>query len=184
LFKERFQNVAMGDPTDPSVNHGPQADEIQFNIVKKYIELGKRTGELILGGGGADAKEGSPKQGYFVEPTVFTGTPEDAQIMKEEIFGPVVNINVFEEEADVIQLVNATEFGLYAAVYTRDVSRAMRMATAMEAGTVGINCTSPSGGFDMPFGGYKASGIGREGIHHSLENYLETKTVLMSVDSL
>jgi aldehyde dehydrogenase (NAD+) len=102
--------------------------------------------------------------------------------MKEEIFGPVVNINVFEEEADVIQLVNATEFGLYAAVYTRDVSRAMRMATAMEAGTIGINCTSPSGGFDMPFGGYKASGIGREGIHHSLDNYLETKTVLMSVE--
>ncbi|KAL3443568.1 aldehyde dehydrogenase domain-containing protein [Aspergillus insuetus] len=184
LFKERFQDVAMGDPTDPTVNHGPQADEMQFNIVKKYIELGKQTGELILGGAGAGATEGSQKKGYFVEPTIFTRTPEDAQIMKEEIFGPVVNINVFEEEADVIKLVNATEFGLYAAVYTRDVSRAMRMATAVEAGTVGINCTSPSGGFDMPFGGYKASGIGREGIHHSLENYLETKTVLMSVDSL
>jgi aldehyde dehydrogenase (NAD+) len=182
LFKERFRDVRMGDPTDPSVDHGPQADEIQFSIVKKYIELGKQTGKLILGGGGADSKEGSQKHGYFVEPTIFTETPEDSQIMKEEIFGPVVNINVFEEEGDVIKLVNASEFGLYSAVYTQDVSRAMRMATSMEAGTVGINCTSPTGGFDMPFGGYKASGIGREGIHHSLENYLETKTVLMRVD--
>ncbi|CEN62082.1 hypothetical protein ASPCAL08721 [Aspergillus calidoustus] len=103
--------------------------------------------------------------------------------MKEEIFDPVVNINVFEEEAGVIRLVNASEFGLYPAVYTRDVSLAMRMATAIQVGTVGINCTSPSGEFDMPLGGYKASGIRMEAIHHSLENY-ETKTVLMSVNSL
>ncbi|KAJ0415334.1 Aldehyde/histidinol dehydrogenase [Aspergillus carlsbadensis] len=184
LFKERFRDVAMGDPTDPSVNHGPQADEIQYNIVKQYIELGRQAGELILGGGGGapGVKDGPAKRGYFVEPTIFTRTPEEARIMKEEIFGPVVNINVFEEEEDVIKVVNASEFGLYAAVYTRDVSRAMRMATAIEAGTVAINCTSPTGAFDMPFGGYKTSGIGREGIHHSIDSYLETKTVLMRVE--
>ncbi|OGM45044.1 hypothetical protein ABOM_005779 [Aspergillus bombycis] len=179
LFKNTFQSVSMGDPTKPCVNHGPQADETQFNIVKRYIELGKKDGELILGGG--DVPD---HKGYFIPPTIFTHTPESSQIMKEEIFGPVVNINVFETEAEVIKMVNASEFGLYAAVYTRDVNRAMRFATSMEAGTVGINCTSPTGAFDMPFGGYKASGIGREGIHHSLDNYLETKTVHLRVEGL
>jgi aldehyde dehydrogenase (NAD+) len=177
LFKKNLEYVRMGDPTNPDVNHGPQADEVQFKTVKRYIEMGKRDGKLILGG-----EELPEHKGYFVPPTIFTDTPEDAQIMKEEVFGPVVNINVFESESEVIQKVNATEFGLYAAVYTRDVSRAMRFATSMEAGTVGINCTSPTGAFDLPFGGYKASGIGREGIHHSLDNYLETKTVLLKVD--
>ncbi|GAB1210673.1 hypothetical protein APSETT445_009468 [Aspergillus pseudonomiae] len=179
LFKANFQSVSMGDPTKPCVNHGPQADETQFNIVKRYIELGKKDGELILGGG--DVPD---QKGYFIPPTIFANTPESSQIMKEEIFGPVVNINVFETEAEVIKMVNSSEFGLYAAVYTRDVNRAMRFATSMEAGTVGINCTSPTGAFDMPFGGYKASGIGREGIHHSLDNYLETKTVHLRVEGL
>ena len=176
LFKEAFGSVTMGDPTEPHVNHGPQADQTQFNIVKRYIELGKRDGELILGG-----KDVPGHKGYFVPPTIFTKTPEDSQIIKEEVFGPIVNINVFDTESEVIQMVNSTEYGLYAAVYTQDIDRAMRFATSMEAGTVGINCTSPTGAFDLPFGGYKASGIGREGIHHSLENYLETKTVLLRV---
>ncbi|KNG89861.1 hypothetical protein ANOM_001754 [Aspergillus nomiae NRRL 13137] len=179
LFKANLQSVSMGDPTKPCVNHGPQADETQFNIVKRYIELGKKDGELILGGG--DVPD---QKGYFIPPTIFANTPESSQIMKEEIFGPVVNINVFETEAEVIKMVNSSEFGLYAAVYTRDLNRAMRFATSMEAGTVGINCTSPTGAFDMPFGGYKASGIGREGIHHSLDNYLETKTVHLRVEGL
>jgi aldehyde dehydrogenase (NAD+) len=117
LFKKNLESVRMGDPINPDVNHGPQADEIQFKTVKHYIKMGKRDGKLVLGG------EEPPKhKGYFILPTVFTNTPEDAQIMKEEVFGPVVNINVFESESKVIQKVNATEFGLYAAVYTRDVS--------------------------------------------------------------
>ncbi|KAL2836768.1 aldehyde dehydrogenase domain-containing protein [Aspergillus pseudoustus] len=181
LFKAHLRDsVRMGDPTDPNVNHGPQADEVQFRNVKRYIDMGKRDGELVLGGGEEDEVLGGHK-GYFVMPTVFTNTPEDAQIMKEEVFGPVVNINTFETEAEVIQKMNASEFGLYAAIYTQDLSRAMRFATSMEAGTVGVNCTSPTGAFDLPFGGYKASGVGREGIHHSLDNYLETKTVLVKV---
>ncbi|KAE8422711.1 aldehyde dehydrogenase domain-containing protein [Aspergillus pseudocaelatus] len=179
LFKESFQFVSMDDPTKPCVNHGPQADETQFNIVKRYIELGKKDGELILGG-----NEVQDHKGYFIPPTVFTNTPESSQIVKDEVFGPVANINVFETEAEVIKMVNSSEFGLYAAVYTRDVNRAMRFATSMEAGTVGINCTSPTGAFDMPFGGYKASGVGREGIHHSLDHYLETKTVHLKVEGL
>ncbi|CAI7641876.1 unnamed protein product [Penicillium crustosum] len=178
LFKEHFKSVTLGDPTNPHVNHGPQADEAQFNIVKRYIELGKRDGQLILGGDNV-----TDHKGYFISPTIFTKTPEDSPIMKEEVFGPVVNINVFNTEDEVIQMVNSTEYGLYAAVYTRDVNRAMRFAMSMEAGTVGINCTSPSGAFDLPFGGFKSSGIGREGIHHSVDNYLETKSVLFRVDN-
>lgn len=176
LFKEKFQDIKAGDPTQPDVNHGPQADEIQFNAIKRLIELGKRDGKLILGG-----DQIADQNGYFIQPTIFLETPENAPIMKEEIFGPVVNINVFETEEEVIELVNDTEYGLYASVYTRDIERAMRFAKSMEAGSVGINCTSPTGAFDMPFGGFKASGIGREGIHHSVNSYLETKTVLMRI---
>jgi aldehyde dehydrogenase (NAD+) len=102
--------------------------------------------------------------------------------MKEEVFSPIININVFKSESEVIQKVNTTKFRLYTAVYTRNVSQAMHFATSIEAGTVGINCTSLTSAFNLPFGGYKASEISREGIHHSLNNYLETKTVLLKVN--
>ncbi|KAJ5145873.1 uncharacterized protein N7515_000437 [Penicillium bovifimosum] len=176
MFKEKLQAITPGDPTDPKVDHGPQADEAQFNAVKRFIELGKKDGKLLLGGDSLPDHEG-----YYVQPTIFFETPENAQIMKEEIFGPVVNVNVFESEEEVIGKVNDTEYGLYASVYTRDIERALRFAKSMEAGSVGINCTSPTGAFDMPFGGWKSSGIGREGIHYSMNQYLETKTVLMRI---
>jgi len=179
-FSRQFAAVKMGDPTDPNTNHGPQADEIQFNNVKKYIELGKSSGKLVVGGEtGHDSSNG-----YFVQPTVFTETPEDSQIMKEEVFGPVVHINTFTSEAEVIKKANDTEYGLYAAVYTKNIDRAIRVAKGLEAGTVSINCTSPTGAKDMPFGGYKGSGVGREGWTVSLGNYLETKSVLIKVDAL
>ncbi|KAK5144309.1 hypothetical protein LTR04_001614 [Oleoguttula sp. CCFEE 6159] len=101
--------------------------------------------------------------------------------MRDEIFGPVVHINTFATEAEAVQKANDTEFGLYASVYTRDLDRAMRVARALESGTVGINCTSPTIAGDMPFGGYNGSGIGREGFGYSLDNYLETKSVLLRV---
>ncbi|KAJ5562500.1 hypothetical protein N7535_003048 [Penicillium sp. DV-2018c] len=176
LFKANLQAITPGDPTDPNVDHGPQADELQFNAIKRLIELGKKDGKLLLGGDSI-----ADYEGYYVQPTIFIETPENAQIMKEEVFGPVVNVNVFESEEDVVGKVNDTEYGLYASVYTRDLDRALRFAKSMEAGSVGINCTSPTGGFDMPFGGWKGSGIGREGIHYSMNQYLETKTVLMKI---
>ncbi|RMJ04693.1 hypothetical protein BHE90_008583 [Fusarium euwallaceae] len=173
LFKESFQAVRLGDPLDPEVNHGPQADHAQYNTVKKYFEMGKQDGKLALGGVPEDTV------GYFIQPTIFLDTPENAQIMKDEVFGPIVNINVFTNEEEVIRMANDTEFGLYSAVYTRDIDRALRFVKASEAGTVAINCTSPTGAFDLPFGGYKSSGVAREGIHDSLDNYLETKTVII-----
>jgi aldehyde dehydrogenase (NAD+) len=98
------------------------------------------------------------------------------------VFGPVVIINTFETEAEAIAKANDTEFGLYASVFTKDVSRAMRVAKALESGYVGINCTSPSTAHDLPFGGYKSSGQGREGLLYSMSNFLETKSVIMQID--
>lgn len=178
LFKETFTNyVNMGDPLEKGVNHGPQADEVQHKTVLRYLEMGKQSGELVLGGGAADRK------GFYIQPTIFKNIPEDATVMKEEIFGPVVNINVFKTEEEVLAKANDTEYGLYAAVFTKNIDRAMRFAKGLEAGTVGVNCTSPTTGLDMPFGGYKTSGTGREGEpNYTLENFLETKSVVIKLE--
>jgi aldehyde dehydrogenase (NAD+) len=179
-FKKQFAaNARAGDPLDRATNHGPQADEVQYRNVLAYIEDGKKAGgTLALGGHG----QLDTLNGFFVEPTVFLDAPETARITKEEVFGPVVIINTFETEAEAIAKANDTEFGLYAAVYTRDLNRAMRVAKALESGYVGINCTSPLTGHDLPFGGYKSSGQGREGLLYSMNNFLETKSVIMQID--
>lgn len=176
-FKEKIAAARMGDPLDPATQVGPIVDEVQRQRVLAYIESGKQSGKLALG-------EAAPEEGAYVTPTIFLETPEDSRIMKEEVFGPVVNINVFTSEDDVVKKANDTEFGLYASVFTKDIDRALRMLSRLEAGTVGINCTSPTTGMDMPFGGYKQSGIGREGLEHSLNNYLEVKTALIKVNGL
>jgi aldehyde dehydrogenase (NAD+) len=177
LFQESFARIKSGNPLLPETDHGPQADGIQYKQVQSYIDEGKKVGRMILG------SEPSENQvGFFVQPTIFLETPEDSKIMKEEIFGPVVNINTFKDEDEVVAKANDTEYGLYAAVYTNDVNRALRMARKLDSGSVGVNCTSPTGARDMPFGGYKASGVGREGWTVSIDNYLEVKSVLIRVD--
>jgi acyl-CoA reductase-like NAD-dependent aldehyde dehydrogenase len=175
-FKAKFSSCAiMGDPTHPGTNHGPQADKMQYDNVRRYIEIGKKEGKLVLGG-----EPAFEETGYFIGPTVFTDAPEEARIMKEEIFGPVVVINVFKTEKEVLAKANNTEYGLYASVYTKNIDRALRFAKGLEAGTVGVNCTSPTTGMDMPFGGYKGSGVGREGLpFYSMNNFLETKSVII-----
>ena len=177
LFKARYASLVPGDPTDPKTTQGPQADEAQHKTVMSYIEEGKRDGSLLRGG------KGDSSQGYFIEPTVFTNVSEHVKIMKEEIFGPVVVINTFTDEQEVIKKANDSEFGLYASVYTKDLDRAMRMAKSIESGYVGINCASPTNARDMPFGGYKESGVGREGYLASLNNFMETKTVLIKYEA-
>ncbi|KAK4463596.1 putative aldehyde dehydrogenase [Cladorrhinum samala] len=179
-FKKHYTAVAKaGNPLERDTNQGPQADEVQYNQVMRYIDEGKKSGgELVLGGSG----KLESTNGFFVEPTVFINTPEEAKIMKEEIFGPVVNINVFETEEEAVKKANDTEFGLYASVFTKDISRAMRVAKALESGYVGINTSSPSTAHDLPFGGYKGSGQGREGVLYSMNNFLEIKSVIMQID--
>jgi len=179
-FTAAFSNFKAGNPLDPETTHGPQADAIQHKRVSDYLKLANEgKGKVELGGGGLKV-DGNDKA-LFIAPTIVADEPEDAIGMKEEIFGPVVGINVFKTEAEAIAKAVDSEFGLYSSVYSNDISRALRVAKAMEAGTVGINCTSPTLAHDMPFGGYKGSGIGREGFGYSLENYLETKSVMIKL---
>ncbi|KAI9931837.1 hypothetical protein ASPWEDRAFT_57897 [Aspergillus wentii DTO 134E9] len=175
LFKEKFGAAVLGDPLDSTTSHGPQVDRVQYEKVKSYLAIGDKEGAKTLGG---DAENGN-----FVNPTVYENVPEDSRIMKEEVFGPVVVINTFKTEAEAVEKANNTEFGLYASVYTKDLDRAMRLSKSLEAGTVGVNCASPTTAKDMPFGGFKMSGTGREGWFNSLENYLETKTILIKIGS-
>lgn len=215
LFKKHFSAITAGDPTDPAVDHGPQADEIQYRNVMRYIEKAKSEypEALKMGGEGSmldtaaktkteekpatngtitngtaatngnsngDCSAVHKRGGYFVQPTVFLDIPDSNPFMREEVFGPVVGLGTFETEEEAIKRANDTEFGLYAAIYTRDLSRALRVAKALESGYVGVNCTSPFGtSRDLPFGGYKSSGQGREGWLYSLDNFLETKSVLV-----
>lgn len=176
IFKKKFGSVKIGDPTLRETTHGPQADKVQYETVLRYLEIGKQDGKLILGG-----QPSSEQPGYFINPTIFLDTPEDSRIMKEEIFGPVVNINTFKTEEEVMAKANDTEYGLYAAVFTKNIDRAMRFSKGLEAGTVGVNCTSPVTGRDTAFGGYKGSGIGREGLLYTMNNFLETKSVLIKM---
>lgn len=176
LFKQIFGEAAtLGNPLEPNTSHGPQVDQLQYERVKSYLAIGEQDGKLSMGG---DAQNG-----LFIRPTVFENVPEDSRIVKEEVFGPVVVINTFKTEDEVFGKANASDFGLYASVFTKDLERAVRASKLLEAGTVGVNCTSPSVAKDMPFGGYKMSGIGREGYLHSLDSYLETKTVLIKMSS-
>lgn len=177
-FKLHLQSPRRGDPLDAAIDVGPVADEVQYRTVQKYVELGRTSGETVLGDAApAERPEGS----LMVSPTIFTNTPEDARIMKEEVFGPVANINTFSTEDEAITKANDTDYGLYGSLFTRDLARAMRVSQRLECGTVAVNCTSPTSAFDMPFGGYKLSGQGREGIVASLENYLEQKSILIKV---
>jgi aldehyde dehydrogenase (NAD+) len=197
-FIANFKAAKKGDPLMPETQQGPQADQIQFDRINSFLKSAKEgKGKLALGGS-ATKVDG---KGYFIEPTVYTDVAEDERTQKEEVFGPFVNINTFSTEEEAIAKANDTEYvaitlvlvavifllmlcryGLYASVYTKDISRAMRVAKAFESGQVGVNCTSPTFGADMPFGGYKGSGQGREGYGYSLDEYLEMKSVFVKLD--
>jgi aldehyde dehydrogenase (NAD+) len=165
-----------GDATKVGTRRGPQVDKVQFDRVMSYIDYAKETNlELALGGN----REGDV--GYFIAPTIIVNVPEDSKVMKDEIFGPVVVINTFREETEVLRWANDSEFGLYASVYTKDVSRALRIAKSLEAGSIGINCSSPTVALDMPFGGHKQSGDGRELGKYSTDYWTELKSVYISL---
>ena len=172
---KRTKKQKLGDPFDPKTTQGPQVSEEQFNKILGYIESGKSCGAKLQTGGGRHGK-----QGYFVEPTVFTDVKDEHEIAQEEIFGPVMSVIKFNDIDEVIQRGNRTMYGLAAAVWTRDITKAHRMAAELKAGTVWINCYDV---FDAaaPFGGFKMSGIGRELGEYALRNYTEVKTVTVAV---
>jgi acyl-CoA reductase-like NAD-dependent aldehyde dehydrogenase len=142
--------------------------------VKGYIDSGVAEGAELAAGGGAP--EGTNGDGYFISPTLFTGASDEMKIVREEIFGPVLVAMPFDDLEEVARRANDSEYGLAAGMWTRDISQAHRLAGMLKAGSVYIN-TWGGGDPAAPFGGYKASGIGREKGHHNLEAYLETKMV-------
>lgn len=176
LFKTRFLNFKAGNPLDEGTDFGPQVDELQFNNILRLIDEAKADGaEIITGGKRAQEK------GYYIQPTIFVQVPAQAQIMQTEVFGPVVAIQQFEDEDKVIEEANDTEYGLHGTVFTKDISRAYRIVKAFEAGMITVNCGSMSGPYDMPFGGWKQSGTGRENGRVGLDSYFETKSVTLKM---
>jgi aldehyde dehydrogenase (NAD+) len=165
----------LGDPFDMDTTQGPQVSQEQMDRILGYIDAGKKEGAECLVGG-----KRFGKKGYYVEPTVFTGVKDEMKIAKEEIFGPVMQILPFKSMDDVVERGNRTSYGLAAAVWTKDISKAHRVANRLRAGTVWVNCYDV---FDAaaPFGGYKQSGIGRELGEYALQLYTEVKTVTVSL---
>ncbi len=168
---ERVATAVLGDPQDEATNFGPMVSENQMNIVLGYIEKGKAEGARLICGGDRAAMEG-----FFVAPTVFADVTDDMTIAREEIFGPVMAVLDFEDEAEVIARANATEFGLSAGVFTRDLSRAHRVIGALEAGSCFINSYNDAP-VEAPFGGVKSSGVGRENSKEAIQHYSQVKSV-------
>ncbi|KAG8165588.1 hypothetical protein KVR01_004140 [Diaporthe batatas] len=168
---------SIGDPEKSDTEIGPVVDKAQFDRIMGIINAAKaeKQGTLHSGGG----RIGS--EGYYIEPTIFTSTKDDASIYKDEIFGPVVAINKFETEEEIIAKSNDSKYGLMAGVFTQDINRALRLSSAFDSGVVGVNCISALSQI-APFGGTKESGIGRECGEHALRAYTEPKTVLINLN--
>ena len=175
LLVEQLKEVRIGDPYDPETQVGPLAMKRQRERVEAYIAKGQAEGaQLALGG----SRPSGLDRGYFIEPTVFANVDNAMAIAQEEIFGPVICVIPCEDEADAIRIANDSPFGLAGAVYTTDTDRAYRVARQLRTGTVGQN--GPLADFSIAFGGFKQSGLGREGGVEGLMPYLETKTLLLA----
>jgi (Z)-2-((N-methylformamido)methylene)-5-hydroxybutyrolactone dehydrogenase len=170
----------VGDPSDPTTQIGPVATRPQFEKVMRYIEIAKSEGARCLYGGNNLSGSGFGA-GQFVEPTIFTDVKNSMRIAQEEVFGPVLAVIRFKDEADAIRIGNDIRFGLAAGVWTQSLKRAMLMSEKLKAGTVWIN-NFRSTSYTTPFGGFKDSGIGREGGIDAVKDYMETKSVWISSD--
>ncbi|MFO0837998.1 MAG: aldehyde dehydrogenase family protein [Phycisphaerae bacterium] len=172
---EKARGKRVGDPFARETAQGPQVDKEQFQKVMGFIDAGRKEGANLAHGGNRVGQKG-----YFIEPTVFTNVKDEMKIAREEIFGPVMSIIKFKDIDEVVQRANRTMYGLAAAVWTRDISKAHAIANRVRAGTVWVNCYDV---FDAaaPFGGFKQSGIGRELGEYGLANYTEVKTVTVKL---
>ncbi|MEM9757531.1 MAG: aldehyde dehydrogenase family protein, partial [Pseudomonadota bacterium] len=171
----RMGGAVMGDPLDPATTLGPMVSAEQREIVERYIAQGTAEGARLVTGGGRPARPG-----YWLAPAVFAGVTDDMTIAREEIFGPVLSVLSFETEVEALERANATQFGLAAGVVTRDLARAHRMVAGFEAGTCYINAYNAAP-VEAPFGGMKASGIGRENSRAAIEHYSQLKSVYVGL---
>ncbi|MBC2834529.1 aldehyde dehydrogenase [Paragemmobacter straminiformis] len=172
------KSIKLGDPTDPATQMGPISNAAQHRKVLDYIGIAKAEGAVCTLGG--VAPESTLSNGLFISPTIFTGVTNDMRIAQEEVFGPVLSVIGFEDEAEAIQIGNDIAFGLAAGVWTKDIGRMMRMTKDLNVGTVWGN-TYRSYSYTLPFGGRKRSGIGRENGIESINEFLETKSLMLSV---
>ncbi len=178
LAVKRVQSIRQGSPLDPATMIGAQASDEQLNKVLSYIDIGKAEGAKVLTGGKRSVVGDAFADGYYVEPTILHGT-NTMRVFQEEIFGPVLAVTTFKDDADALRIANDTPYGLGAGVWTRDGTRAYRMGRGIQAGRVWTNCYHiyPA---HAAFGGYKQSGIGRENHKMMLGHYQQTKNLLVS----
>lgn len=176
---ERTKAIKLGHPLDPNTMMGAQASNDQYEKILNYISLGKEEGCEVLAGGAAAYNEGL-EGGYYIQPTILKGNNK-MRVFQEEIFGPVVCVTTFKDEAEALEIANDTLYGLGAGVWTRDMHQAYQISRGIKAGRVWVNCyhAYPA---HAPFGGYKKSGIGRETHKMMLSHYRQTKNMLISYD--
>jgi aldehyde dehydrogenase (NAD+) len=176
---ERFAQVRCGTP-EMDLDLGPVVSRRQQERVKRYCAQAEEDGLPLLAEGQIAA--GTPEKGFFVTPKLYGPVPRSNRLANEEVFGPVLSVMPFEEEADAVALANATPYGLVAGVWTRDGSRAMRVGRKMQAGQVFINCYGAGGGIELPFGGMKKSGHGREKGFEALHEFSAVRTIVVRHD--
>ncbi|MGR3992832.1 acetaldehyde dehydrogenase ExaC [Pseudomonas sp. 1121_17] len=177
---EKIRKIKRGNPLDTETMVGAQASQQQFDRILTYLEVAEQEGAELLTGGQVERLEGDLSGGYYLQPTLLKGH-NGMRVFQEEIFGPVVSVTTFKDEAEALAIANDTEFGLGAGVWTRDINRAYRMGRGIKAGRVWTNCYHlyPA---HAAFGGYKKSGVGRETHKMMLDHYQQTKNLLVSYD--
>ena len=174
---EKAKRIKLGPPLERDTKMGPLVSKDQWERVRAYQEVGKKEAKVAIGGGVPK----SIAKGYYVEPTIFYDVDNSARIAREEIFGPVCSVIPFEDEKDAIRIANDSPYGLAAAVWSRDIYKALRMVKALRAGIVWVNHMQPTY-VEAPWGGYKQSGFGRELGPWGIEEYLETKQVHINLN--
>jgi aminomuconate-semialdehyde/2-hydroxymuconate-6-semialdehyde dehydrogenase len=179
-FIEKTSKLKVGDPLDEKTDQGAIVNKTQLDKIKFYVDLAqKEGGKIMLGGSPPGPPNERCRDGYFFEPTVITGLPVSCRTNREEIFGPVVTITPFDKEDEVVSYANDTDYGLASSVWTQNLNRAHRVAEQIHTGTVWVNCWLVRD-LRVPFGGMKASGVGREGGQEAFRFFTEAKNVCIA----